>query len=85
MLGRLRKLLFADPIGGNRQTHRREGRTGAWLENHPLALVLPEMRGGGRVVEAAVMLRHSLNQSMWAGSTLFCQSSVYAVPIERRW
>jgi hypothetical protein len=29
------------------RAHRREGRKGARLENHPLALVLPEMRGGG--------------------------------------
>jgi hypothetical protein len=43
MLGRLRKLLFADPIGGDRQTHCREGGMGARLANHSRAMVLPEM------------------------------------------
>jgi hypothetical protein len=47
VLGRLRKLLFADLIGGDRQNCCREGREGARLEDHSLALVLPGVRGGG--------------------------------------
>jgi hypothetical protein len=48
MLGRLRKLLFADPIGGDRQTHCREGGMGAPLADHSWAMVLPEMHGATR-------------------------------------